>query len=291
MKSRSCQELKEQMKPSSSLLVLGILICMSAMPSSHAFISTSYTLHLTSFLNPKLTYNSISSSTLSSSTTLNAKTKKGKSKSSGGGFGSNTKNKSSVSSQVRSVSGYTGSGTKPLRVAANTFDALRSVYGKTATSDVYVRSPLNDEELCWFVGKVVRNMNSGDSATTPTDNGKDAIPLTGTTIPTVDEALISQKRLILEYAKNQLRPQNFAGPYQNALELWVAPGDSEMDVVQNKISLEKVTGSTQDLSEGFSVQDVGFNPEIYVGEEVAEGGLRVKRDADGHPIKAVFEIQ
>lgn len=195
----------------------------------------------------------------------------------GGGFGSAAEgSNNSNSGKVRSVSGYTGSGTKPLRDAANTFDKLRKEYGKDSTTDLYVRSPLNDEAIFWYVGKVAR--------CTDVDN------LEGTTIPTVEEAVISQKRIILEYAKNQLRPQNFGGPYSKALELWVAPGDSEMDVVQNKVSFDKITGSTSDLSEGFSVSDVGFNPEIYVGDEQKEGGLRVKRDENGDPVAPAFEI-
>ena len=40
----------------------------------------------------------------------------------------------------------------------------------------------------------------------------------------------------------------------------------------------------------FRVADVGFNPEIYVGDEVTKGGLRVTRDAQGRPTKPVFEI-
>ena len=58
-------------------------------------------------------------------------------------------------------------------------------------------------------------------------------------VPTPHEAVTSQKRLILEYAKRELRPQNMGGPYEKALEVWLAPGNSEMDVVQNKISLGK----------------------------------------------------
>mmetsp|Transcript_37452 Transcript_37452/g.68806 ORF Transcript_37452/g.68806 Transcript_37452/m.68806 type:complete len:126 (+) Transcript_37452:702-1079(+) len=108
--------------------------------------------------------------------------------------------------------------------------------------------------------------------------------------PTESEAILSQKRLILEYAKNELRPQNMGGPYAKNLELWSAPGDSEMDVVQNKVTLVPVTGSTRDLREGFNVKDVGLNPEIYVGDEIKKGGLRVVRDAEGKPVKSVFEI-
>jgi len=39
------------------------------------------------------------------------------------------------------------------------------------------------------------------------------------------------------------------------------------------------------------VNDVGFNPEIYIGDEKNDGGLRVKRDENGDPLKAVCEIE
>jgi hypothetical protein len=108
-------------------------------------------------------------------------------------------------------------------------------------------------------------------------------------VPTPQEAVTSQKRLILEYAKRELRPQNMGGPYyEKALELWLAPGNSEMDVVQNKVTLEKVESTT--LRDGFDVSNVGYNPEIYVGDEVTKGGLRVTRDEQGRPMKPVFEI-
>ena len=64
-----------------------------------------------------------------------------------------------------------------------------------------------------------------------------------------------------------------------------------MDVVQNKITLVPITGSSKDLREGFHVKDVGFNPEIYVGEEKEKGGLRVVRDESGRPVKPVFDIK
>jgi len=199
----------------------------------------------------------------------------------GGGFGSSgkknkKKTKSSITTtndKVRSVSGFSGSGTKPLRVAANTFDSIHKKFGSKCISDLYVRAPANDEQLCWFVGKIARKLENTE----------------GENVPTEVEAVLSQKRLILEYAK-QLRPQNLGGPYAKGLEIWIGPGDSEMDVVQNKVSLKKVNGSTADISDMFSVKDVGYNPEIYVGEEIKDGGLRVNRDADGHPIKPVFEI-
>jgi hypothetical protein len=229
-----------------------------------------------------------------SNTSLKAKPKKNKSKSGGfasgsGGFGSAKKSKSSHTSadpsKVRSVSGYTGSGTKVLASAANNFDRIRKLHGhgKDATTDVYVRSPLNDESIFWFVGKVIRMIDREE-------DGSHEDELAGTVYPTEAEAILSQKRLIVEYAKNQLRPQNMGGPFAKNLELWSAPGDSEMDVVQNKVSLVPIKGSSRDLSEGFNVKDVGYNPEIYVGEEQEKGGLRVVRDAEGNPVKPVFEI-
>lgn len=198
---------------------------------------------------------------------------------SGGGFGSSSSDTGATTggAQIRSVAGHTGSGTKPLRAAANTFDKLRQEFGPEACSDVYVRAPLNDPITFWFVGKIaIRQPRDSD----------DSLKITP------EMAIWSQKRLILEYAKQQLRPQNLGGKFSEGQEVWLAPGDSEMDVVQNKIALTKVVGSINDLPDGFVVKDtVGFNPEIYVGDEVHKGGLRVQRDADtGEPINPVFEI-
>lgn len=192
------------------------------------------------------------------------------------GFGGASSGAASGSPQVRSVTGHTGSGTKPLRAAANTFDALRKEFGVEACRDVYVRAPLNDEQTFWFVGKIAVRLS----------DYKNGIK------PTPEMAIWSQKRLILEYAKNQLRPQNLAGKFSEGLEVWLGPGDSEMDMVQNKVGLEKVEGSASNLPDGFVVKDtVGFNPEIYVGDEVTKGGLRVQRDpVTGAPVKPVFEV-
>lgn len=189
---------------------------------------------------------------------------------SGGGGGFGAKPEVSTENKVRSVSGHAGSGEKPLRQAANTFDAIRKDHGKESCNDVYCYSPLNDEETFWYVGKIA--VRPGTAAT----------PM---------QAAISQKRLIFEYSKRELRPQNLGGKYASALELWLAPGDSEMDAVQNKVSFTKVEGTAKDLLPDFSVKDVGYNPEIYVGDEIEKGGLRVKRNPEtGEPIKPVFEV-
>lgn len=213
-------------------------------------------------------------------TQLAAKSKSSSSKgnvSGRGGMGFAT-NPSSINSKsqalqgkVRSVSGFAGSGTKPLRQAANTFDAIREEYGVQACWDLYCKSPLDDPHRLWFIGKI---------AVRPNTNA------------TPQQAVVAQKRIILEYAKRELRPQNLGLPkYADSLELWLAPGDSEMDCVQNKVSLERVVGSLADLVENdFSVANVGYNPEIYVGDEREQGGLRILRDENGQPIKPVFDI-
>jgi hypothetical protein len=154
------------------------------------------------------------------------------------GFGTpqSTNSKSQgMQGKVRSVSGFAGSGTKPLRQAANTFDAIREVYGVKACWDLYCKSPLDDKYRLWFIGKIAVRPNTS------------AIPI---------QAVLAQKRIILEYAKRELRPQNLRLPkYADSLELWLALGDSEMDCVQNKVSLEKVVGSLSDLVDDFSVAD------------------------------------
>lgn len=195
-----------------------------------------------------------------------AKSKPKKSPNTAKGFGASSSSGSKPS--VRSLaSGQSGSGTKVLRKAANTFDAIRKQHGVSACSDVYVRAPSNCANTYWFVGKLAYC------------NGA-----------TAQQAALAQKRVILEYSKSELRPQNLGGPFSKDLELWLAPGDSEMDTVQNKVTLQLVTGSASDLPDEFDVDNIGYNPEIYVGDEVAQGGLRVQRDEQGRPIKGEFDV-
>jgi hypothetical protein len=184
-----------------------------------------------------------------------------------GGFGAPKKEKD-LSNKLRSVSSqHAGAGSKPLRQAALAFDRIRKELGKEACQDVYVRSPLNSATTFWFVGKVAF------------ESGSDGVA-----------ACLSQKRLILEYSMQHLRPQNLGGKYASALELWLAPPDSEMDVAQNKVAFHKVEGSAADLADDFIVATVGYNPEIYVGDELTRGGLRVERDEQGQPSKPVFDV-
>ncbi len=137
------------------------------------------------------------------------------------GFGGEQQKKAIGTGKVRSISrNAPGSGTKTLRAAANTFDKIYKKYGKTCAHDLYVRSPSNDANTFWFVGKLARQIDEDQCA--------------GPAVPTLQEAVLSHKRLILEYAQT-LRPQNLGGPFSKSLEVWVADGNSEMEVVQNKV--------------------------------------------------------
>ena len=171
-----------------------------------------------------------------------------------------------------------GAGTKVLRKAANLFDSIRKDHGVSAVRDVYVRSPVNSPTTYWFVGKIASSL---------VVDGADAF-----NDAHFQQAAVAQKRLILEYAKRELRPQNLGGPtYSPRLELWLAPGNSEMDVVQNKVDLVRVVGSASDLPDNLDLGTMGYNPEIYVGEERVKGGLRVERDEQGRPTKPSFDVQ
>ena len=190
--------------------------------------------------------------------------------------------KNDLQGKLRSVSSTArvGAGSKQLRQAALTFDRIRKEHGKEFSNDVYVRSPLNSTSTFWFVGKVAY-----EPTVIPTIQDEQSMVDAGVL------ACISQKRLILEYSMHHLRPQNMGGTYASALEIWLAPADSEMDVAQNKVTLRPVLGSARTtLPEHFKADSVGYNPEIYVGDEITQGGLRVLRDEDGKPIKPVFEV-
>ena len=101
---------------------------------------------------------------------------------------------------------------KVLPAAANDYDWIRAAWGQDA---VYVRSPLNDVSVFWFVGKVARMTE----VATGGDGDAAGRGLAGTVHPTEEEAVVSQKHLILVYAKNQLRPPNMGGLYAWNLKL------------------------------------------------------------------------
>lgn len=210
-----------------------------------------------------------------------ARKQKSPSPKAGTGFGSRNKKPSAAATVV--FAGSSASVRQRLARAARTYDEIRKTHGVSNSRDVYVRSPKNSLTTYWFVGKI------------------------GFVEPTITPitACLLQKRLILEYAAS-LRPQNMGGPiYSKELEIWLAPADSEMDVVRNMVVLEPVRGSAADVvlpahQDENDNDDVvvtrsihtlmGYNPEIYVGDEITQGGLRVQRDEQGRPMKPVFDV-
>lgn len=72
-------------------------------------------------------------------------------------------------------------------------------------------------------------------------------------------------------------------PYRGSLELWTAPGDSELDVSYNRPNIvfqkmERIVEGSRAIKKHF----VGFKPEIYDGDEE---GFRTWRTEDGRAAK------
>eukprot|EP01039_Chlorochromonas_danica_P005955 gene5955-6557_t len=126
--------------------------------------------------------------------------------------------------------------------------------------DLYAR--LSESNTCWFIGKVLYPIG----------------------VPPCD-ALTAIDLLLLEYAKT-LRPQELAGypSLGKELQLWYAPGNTEMQVAQNKIPLLRVI--TNPLH-SVNYDKVGYEPEIYQDKEE---GFRCERDEDGQCLSPAFDI-
>lgn len=189
----------------------------------------------------------------------------------------------------------TGSYARLLATKAVLFEKMKNKQGLLPTYDLYVHA--SNSDIFWFVGKLIHDSNEMSA----------------------EEALYYEQDLIKEYAKS-LRPADLSGPLavDFELEIFTSPGNNEMNVAQNKIDLTKFTytlpgaevvvvgggGSTDGSieekmslknvpnmsSESMTIQpknNVGFEPEVYEG---GEEGFRVKRNRDGTPLKAAFEV-
>lgn len=92
-----------------------------------------------------------------------------------------------------------------------------------------------------------------------------------------------------------MRPKElaYAKSSSNNIQLWYAPGNTEMNVAQNKQNLIQYINnnnqqSQNDTNINTSIDNyVGFQPEIY---QSGEEGFRVKRDKDGKPLSSAFEV-
>lgn len=146
--------------------------------------------------------------------------------------------------------------------AHQTFLAIRGAAGKELTNDVYVRDP--GTEIFWYTGKVARVSDVS-----------------------LEDCIARQWPMIERHAAN-LRPLELY-PKRGVLEIWSAPGDSEIDVAYNRPSLQMVqhtkriySRNTDDYPKHVKSIMVGFQGEVY---QENEDGFRTWRTDDGLPAR------
>jgi len=103
---------------------------------------------------------------------------------------------------------------------------------------------------------------------------------------TLEEAVARQWHLIEQHAARLRlsRGNNELGPKFGELEIWVAPGDSELDVAYNRPSCTflKMPRVVEGVFETVKNAEVGYEGEIYTDDEE---GFRTERDEEGRPVK------
>ena len=138
------------------------------------------------------------------------------------------------------------------------FVDIRTAGGPELTNDIYARKAGDD--AFYFAGKVARV--------------SDVPP----------EVAVARQWSLIETHAARLRPIELY-PSKGKLELWLAPGDSEMDVAYNRPNVQFVQMKRPEDVEGVDdvkVACVGFQGEMY---EVGEEGFRTWRNDDGSPAK------
>ena len=133
------------------------------------------------------------------------------------------------------------------------FVAIREAGGKEMTNDIYVREP--GSGIYWFAGKVARVSDVS-----------------------LEDAVARQWPLIEQHAAN-LRPIELY-PHRGRLEIWTAPGDSELEVAYNRPSVIFQKMNRQGSGTKIKNVLVGFQGEVY---QPGEEGFRTWRTEDGLP--------
>ena len=133
--------------------------------------------------------------------------------------------------------------------------------------DVYARAPAGADGTIsmklYFIGKVIA----------------EAVP--------PEASLASQVTLVKEHAR-RYQPDVFGGASDDEIELWLAPGNSEMRVAQNELSLERWAPPAAHV-ELPAAGACGFEPETAPPPHMGAPVFTVERDAAGAPIGAAFE--
>jgi hypothetical protein len=153
--------------------------------------------------------------------------------------------------------------------AHQTFHAIRQAGGKETTNDVYVRDPV-DKQVMWYTGKVARVSD---------------ISL---------EECIHRLYPMIERHACHLRPKELY-PHrgeEGALEVWTAPGDSELEVAYNRPSVRlqrfvhskdwQYKAKDSKYPSHVKASMVGFQGEVY---QEGEDGFRTWRHDDGMPAR------
>jgi len=136
------------------------------------------------------------------------------------------------------------------------FVALREISGRETTNDLYVREP--NSEVFWYCGKVVRVSDVSV------------------------ELCVARLWHMIEMHATNMRPIELF-PSRGKLEIWIAPGDSELEVAYNRPTLKMQ--KMERLVEGAdSVKSslIGFQGEVYEG---GIEGFRTWRTDEGLPAR------
>ena len=144
--------------------------------------------------------------------------------------------------------------------AHETFHNLRNIGGKEVCNDVYAKSPRHgtNEEM-FYIGKVSKISDVS-----------------------IEDCIARQWNMIEHHASN-LRPIELK-PNQGKLELWIAPGDSELDVAYNRPTLQMIKMIKYPMtSEELKNNLIGFQGEVY---QDGEEGFRSWRTEDGFPARS-----
>jgi len=156
--------------------------------------------------------------------------------------------------------------------AHDTFLNLRTSGGKEVCNDVYAKSvpespssssKNNNESVLWYVGKVAKISDVS-----------------------LEDCIARQWNMIEHHASN-LRPIELK-PYRSSgrIELWTAPGDSELDIAYNRPDKQMIRMRKNPLLTNKDIKNncIGFQGEVY--QDMTEEGFRTWRDEDGYPVRA-----
>ena len=163
------------------------------------------------------------------------------------------------------------------------YESMKAVGGKDIANDVYAKDP--EDDTFWFVGKIARVGDVTVERAMARRKSLKVLIVLSLRSKTHNTFLSIVWPMIEEHAA-RLRPVELY-PKWGKLELWVAPGDSEIDVAYCKPEIQFVQmfreiDGEADISKTVRNVEIGFQGELY---ESNEEGFRTKRTADGRPVK------